>query len=334
MTRERSAAAEPWTAGPSGDPLIAEAAALGLVSRREVREGSVGVRSASPDGAVRALVVHEHVISYAKPRSGHPADERVLATRLAALDLGPRSHGDLPTVWMSALPGSPLDQVNAGVSDLADLAQAWGLAVAQLHSERIGGVATPAPRPWVFGVEPRPPRIGNRLSAAAGAVLRTATYDPILRRAARQADDRWTESTWIHGDLCAEHVIVQNRPHVRARFVGLGRAGVGDPSWDVACAVETIVRHAPRWRTSERVLIDYFLRGYRRGNGPGHLDPELRALRAIEIAWQLALAEDALPAPRSGQADRADDEQVRSWLARARSYAAHSAHSGQSRWAA
>ena len=128
----------------------------------------------------------------------------------------------------------------------------------------------------------------------------------------------------MHGDLSPGHVIVQRGPDVQVRFVDFGRAGAGDPSWDLACALETIVRLAPGWRVNDRVLADYFLHGYRRGGGPGRLDPELRALRAVEIAWQIATAANGAGLERV-------DQQVAGWLDRARGLAGRS---GQLSWAA
>lgn len=317
--------------------LIAEADAVGLVSDREVREHQVEIRGASARGTVFALVVRGHVIGYAKPPLGgrgsrRPAQEALTTSRLASLDLGPRLHGDAEmasaTIWTSALPGSALDQQSGSASDLAEVVQAWGLAVARLHTERSVRPPAPAPRPWVLGPQLRPPQQTMSrsvpLSPACAAVVRITACDPALRRAARQADDRWSESGWVHGDLSPEHVIVQGGAEVQVRFVDLGRAGAGDPSWDLACALETIVRLAPGWRVDDRVLSDYFLHGYRRGGGPGRLDPELRALRALEIAWQLA-------ATAAGSGPGRVDEQVARWLDRARAYAGRS---GQSSWAA
>ena len=99
----------------------------------------------------------------------------------------------------------------------------------------------------------------------------------------------------------------------------------------MACALESLARQAAIWRVSERVLSDYFLRGYRRGGGPGRVDPELRALRAIEIAWQIANGEDRVR-PLSVGADRADDGGCDRWpRLGARAYAGQS---GQFGWAA
>ena len=341
MIRERTSSTPASAGAPDRATLIAtmlkEAAAVGLVSDREVREQQVQIRVASARGTMFALVVRGHLIGYAKPPLGgraarRPAQEAVTTGRLATLDLGPRLHGDAETqtatIWTSALPGSTLDRQRGSASDLAESMQAWGLAVAQLHTERSVRPPAPAPRPWVLGPQLRPP-LGTMprsvpLSPACASVVRATACDPSLRRAARQADDRWSESGWMHGDLSPEHVIVQRAADVQVRFVDFGRAGAGDPSWDLACALETIVRLAPGWRVDDRVLADYFLHGYRRGGGSGRLDPELRALRALEIAWQIATA-------AIGSGPGRVDEQVAGWLDRARAYAGRS---GQLSWAA
>lgn len=325
MTRQLPTQVQPITGAADVAALIAEADAVGLVSDREVREGSVRTIAVPSGGAVRALVVRGHVIGYAKRQVTRVGEERSITTRLGTLDLAPRVHGGPPTLWTSALPGPTLSQLRGTMADLADAMSALGLAVARLHTHRAARSSPSAPRPWVLGADLRPPGRGSRLSPPAARVLRVASSDPALRRAARQTDDRWAESGLIHGDLSSDHVVVQPGPDVRARFVGLGRAGLGDPSWDVACALETIAQLAAQWRAAERVLVDYFLRAYRRAGGPGRLDPELRALRAVEIAWQIADAGTGISAAASVE------QQVGHWLARARAFADQS---GQSSWAA
>ena len=145
-------------ADPADDAvLIAEANALGLVSDREVREGQVRIRSRLPAGhRVRASIVRGHVVGYAKrpaPARPRPPDsprsERAMA-QLGSLDWSPaaqipRVQRQLATLWMSALPGSTLDQQAGTMPDLADLAQAWGLALAQLHTERAGPTSDAGP---------------------------------------------------------------------------------------------------------------------------------------------------------------------------------------------
>ena len=318
--------------------LIAEANAVGLVSDREAAEGQVRIRSVSRRGTVSALIVRGHVIGYAKrpapelTGSRRLASERATMTQLSSLDLVPRLippsihsvHGDITTLWMSALPGSRLDELAGTMPCLADLAQAWGLALARLHAERAVRPRTSAPRPWVLRVGTPSPIGPGAGSPSTAAVLRLVASDASLRSAAQQADDRWGESGWIHGDLDVRHVIVATGGDVRVRFADVSTAGAGDPGWDVASALESLARQAELWRVSERALSDYFLRGYRRGGGPGRVDSELRALRAVEVAWRIATAED--PSTGNGVQD-----QVARWLDRAKSFASRT---GQLGWAA
>ena len=100
--------------------LIAEANALGLVSDREVREGQVRIRPASRRGTVSAVIVRGREVGYAKRPAPGPtastrfAQERAAMAQLGSLDLFPREiprvQRQLATLWMSALPGSRLDQ--------------------------------------------------------------------------------------------------------------------------------------------------------------------------------------------------------------------------------
>jgi aminoglycoside phosphotransferase len=315
--------------------LVAEAHAVGVVSSRERREGQVRIRLASrprsgTGRAVQAVLVGGRAVAYVKERTDRPTatagspTERSALAQLAGLELAPRVLADAAALWTSALPGTALDLLRGTAADLAEVAQSWGLALAGLHTEHGARPRAAAPRPWVLGAAaPRWPQRKVPPDAAA-LVLRVAASDPALRRAARQAHDRWTESGWIHGDIAPRHVIATCAGS-GVRFVDFAAAGAGDPRWDVACALESIAQLAPVWRVSENVLSEYFLLGYRRGGGPGRVDPELRGLRALDIAWQIAAGEQAAGGPGSVR------DEVGAWLTRARAFVGRS---GQLSWAA
>ena len=315
--------------------LVAEAHAVGVVSSRERREGQVRIRRASRPRSsggrgVQAVLVGGQAVAYVKEQTDRPVAtsgslaERGVLAQLAGLELAPRVLADAAMLWTSALPGSALHRLRGTTADLAEVAQSWGLALAGLHTERGARPRAAAPRPWVLGAAG--PRWPQRTVApeAAAVVLRVAASDPALRRAARQAEDRWTESGWIHGDIAPRHVIATCE-ELRVRFVDFGAAGAGDPRWDVACALESIAQLAPVWRVSENVLSEYFLLGYRRGGGPGRVDPELRGLRALDIAWQIAVGDQDAGGAGSVRAE------VDDWLTRARAFVGRS---GQLSWAA
>ena len=137
-----------------------------------------------------------------------------------------------------------------------------------------------------------------------------------LRAAIREVDERWTELHWIHGDLTASNVQVELRPALRVSFLGLQNAGLGDPAWDLATAVDMITWVSPSWRAMPQPLVDYFLLGYRRAGGPGRLYPAIQAVRALATAmWIVGL-------PHESTGPECVETELAFWLDRAQGYAA------------
>jgi aminoglycoside phosphotransferase (APT) family kinase protein len=116
--------------------------------------------------------------------------------------------------------------------------------------------------------------------------------------------------------LSASNVIVERWPALRVSFVDLEDAGLGDPAWDLASAVDTIAWLAPQWRIMPQLLMDGLLQGYRRAGGPARLYPAMQAVRALAMALRVAGSEDASNRPEGESAD------VALLLERARGYAA------------
>jgi aminoglycoside phosphotransferase (APT) family kinase protein len=116
--------------------------------------------------------------------------------------------------------------------------------------------------------------------------------------------------------LSASNVIVEHWPALRVSFIDLEDAGLGDPAWDLASAVDTIAWLAPRWRVMPQLLMDYLLLGYRRAGGPARLYPAMQAVRALATTLQVAGSEDGSNRPEGERAN------VTILLERARGYAA------------
>ena len=92
---------------------------------------------------------------------------------------------------------------------------------------------------------------------ADAAVLSAYESSRDLRAAVREVDERWTELHWIHGDLTVSNVQVALRPAMRVSFLGLDEAGLGDPAWDLAIAVDMITWVSPCWHAMPQPLADY-----------------------------------------------------------------------------
>ncbi len=211
-----------------------------------------------------------------------------------------------------------LAQQRGNVAELAQICQAWGAAIATLHTTSTHHSSAPlAARPWV--ADPR--HLTVSMSGAAprsvyAAVLQAYESSRDLRAAVREVDDRWTEHHWIHGNLTATNVQVELRPALRVSFLDLEDAGLGDPAWDLATAVDMITWVSPCWRVMPHPLVDYLLLGYRRAGGPGRLYPAIQAVRAMATAIWIASAAHGSTRQEPAQAELA------TWLDRAQTHAA------------
>jgi aminoglycoside phosphotransferase (APT) family kinase protein len=211
--------------------------------------------------------------------------------------------------------GADLAQQRGTVAELAQICQAWGAAIGTLH--------TVSTRRAPASLAPRPPVLSRRLyrpsmrDGASGsgyaAVLEAYESSPDLRAAAIEVDQRWTEQHWIHGNLSAATVLVEQQPALRVSFVGLEHAGLGDPAWDLASAVDTIIWLSPVWHAAAQPLVDYLIFGYRRAGGPGQLYPAIQAVCALATGLWVA----DTPQKQIGQ-----EVELEFWLGRARAYAA------------
>jgi aminoglycoside phosphotransferase (APT) family kinase protein len=217
-----------------------------------------------------------------------------------------------------AVSGVDLARLTGNAAELAASCQAWGTALANLHTMSTRRSAAPlAPRPAVLNPRHLMPSLRDVARGSGYAtVLEAYESSPDLRAAASEVEDRWTEQHWIHGNLSASNVIVEQWPALSVSFVDLEDAGLGDPAWDLASAVDTIAWLSPRWRAMPQLLMDNLPQGYRRAGGPGRLYPAMQAVRALATALQVAGSEDESNPPEGARADLSVE------LERARAYAA------------
>jgi aminoglycoside phosphotransferase (APT) family kinase protein len=199
-------------------------------------------------------------------------------------------------------PGGTADlaQQRGNVAELAQICQAWGAAIATLHTTSTHHSSAPLAAPL----------------AGYAAVLQAYESSRDLRAAVREVDDRWTEHHWIHGNLTATKVQVELRPALRVSFLDLEDAGLGDPAWDLATAVDMITWVSPCWRVMPHPLVDDLLLGYRRAGGPGRLYPAIQAVRAMATAIWIASSAHGSTRQEPAQAE------IATWLDRAQTHAA------------
>jgi aminoglycoside phosphotransferase (APT) family kinase protein len=306
--------------------LVAQASAVGLVSTREVLDGVVGVRDESRSNHVHAILVGNRPVAYVKERG--PAStldgedvigrERRALRCLIDLDCAPRllTETSDDALWLGAVRGADLTAQHGNVPELAEICQAWGAELGRLHRIPVRPGASVAPRPWVLSPAHRAPSMrGAPAGSAFATVLAAIEAEPGLRAAAAEVDQRWSETHWIHGDVSPTNVVVDTLPCLQVRFLDFEDAGLGDPAWDLATALDTIGHVAPGWAAPVEPLTEYFLRGYRHADGPGRLYPAMQAVRAVATAWQLA-------GLQGGAEPSTVRVQVADWLRRARGHAA------------
>jgi Phosphotransferase enzyme family len=233
---------------------------------------------------VRDVSVDGHTVAYVKQRAA-PLAQPYLDAEIATLAylsgeprlarVGPRhlaSDSALGIVAMTAVAGdSPVTPDDPSVVDaLADL-------LATLHRETLTARARArlpvgrSPAPQIAGVLADPPT----WQPPALPVVWPFVADPArLRRAAAAVSRVWTANALIHGDIKAEHCYVAWREDgsVDLRVIDWELSGIGDPAWDVACAVSEILvmTSAPAGRTRVKELPEgaaQFVRTYARGFG-------------------------------------------------------------------
>lgn len=295
---------------PDGS-LLRQAADLGLVTAAELAAGAVAVRPVVGSAQVRSLNVRGRPLAYLRAPAGPAAESRhsdVLAG-LVGLDLAPALLATTDDgSWLGVVPGTALGSQSRGAADLVQVCQAWGQALARLHRSR--------PSRPAQGMAPRPALLAGDATEAtrqarrgsAWALVRTALQtDYALRAAAEAAAGSWWGESPTHNNLRSEHVLVEVSPVLRVRFVGFGSAGLGDPAWDLATALDNLAELAKPWGVREELLADFLLHGYRRADGPGRVSPALQAVRALTTAGEQDRSDTVLDVEARQRVERALD---------------------------
>lgn len=306
--------------------LVAQAGQMGLVTQREISDGLVGVGELD-GGRLLTVTVHSHPVAYVRPEPSPCASpgvaldrERAVLSAIRDIDCVPEVLAGSPeeSLWLTVLDGAELSDQRRNMAEYAEICQAWGATLGRLHAlpVRFSGRWT-APRPGVLDTRQlartvRAARPGSAYAEVFGAYQSSFA----LRTAAVDVAERWTARHWIHGNLTPAHVLVTDRPSLRIGFIDLAEAGLGDPAWDLAAAIEVIAGLSRGWQASAGALVEYFMQGYRHAAGPAQLWPAVQAVRALTIAWQSA-------GDPSG-----DRDELSFWLNRARLHADRAALRG------
>lgn len=293
--------------------LFGQAVALGLVRAADVLDGAATLRTQSRSNVVHRLEVGGRAVAFAKqPGPAHRADgvdatarERHALRGLVGVRCAPALLDPEPGVragdvlWTVPVPGTAVGELDLRRTAVAPVAVAWGAALAALHGAPVGGLfaAHRAPRPWPLeDTLPRwvEQRADDPLPARVLAALRD---DPDLRRARRTAARWWpagrppVAATWVHGDTSPSNVLLG--ADRRVRFIDFEDAGLGDPSWDLACslvALRELVVSCGRGADDGRAEL---AASYAAHGGPGRAAPEYVSLATWLLAWQLAAAPGA-----------------------------------------
>ena len=285
----------------SAPALLAQAITQGVVACAGVLDGEVRLVACSRSNLVHRLDVGGVPVAFVKQQGEATAtDGLATVAREAAVLAGLRGapvpellHADEESVWTAAVPGAPLHETLP--HEPVPVARALGGMLAELHRHPVPPTTDVprATRPWpLTGQAPASVRSapeGSWAAQLAGQVLdREGEEARTLRRAGRA----WRRRRWVHGDLSADNVLVrwgEGRGGPEAHLVDLEDGGLGEPSWDLVCALRVLdeclavaqVEHA------RRALLE----AYAAGSGPGAEDPALRLAHDVMADTRTALSD-------------------------------------------
>jgi aminoglycoside phosphotransferase (APT) family kinase protein len=243
--------------------------------------------------------------------------ERRALSILAASGLVPQLIGPAAcdVVWTRALqPCTGLtDVIRCGrTAELLLALRAWGTALAALHRWPAGiGDPPAAPKPWILEPSKAPEHLrlasshrgaGNRVAVVLAELQRNGA----VRDALATVRAGWSRTCWTHGDATTSNGVARavDRQHWRVWLLDLESAGLGDPSWDLATAYDSLLVHRANLGRTMRPAVRALLDGYRCGDGPGRLSRELLIARAALTCVQLAASSDRQLSGRAGTAGR------------------------------
>jgi aminoglycoside phosphotransferase (APT) family kinase protein len=222
----------------------------GLLSARSIVDGDLVVRDASRRNQ-NFLVERRRGASYVVKQGNGPGGPAAIAREAAVYEelgrhdelrsLAPamcRHDTDTATIVLEYLPGShDVRSQGASAAFAADLAAAVGRALAILHSASpaVAGAKAAHP-PGILSIHE--PGVGQlrELSGAAIALVEIVQRTPGFSSLLDQVAGEWQVTTFIHGDLRWDNVVVVpagGADDARVLFVDWELARIGDPAWDV-----------------------------------------------------------------------------------------------------
>lgn len=286
----------------SAPRLLADAVALKVVTARDVHVGAASVSPVPRSNAVHRVELAGAAVGYVKQAGAASlldgddtvAVERAALRRLSATGLTPAliARGRPGTVWSRAVDGAEIASVAADPATLDAAAAAFGSALAGLARMPSPRAARRAATPWPLLPDLLPSMEAAPQNDDLEWVLE-ATVEPAVVRALGLAGRRWRTGTgtgFVHGDVSRHNVVVGpgtagGAPTVT--FVDLEACGLGDPAWDVACAVETLTELD---RRPGEPSVDVFRAAYGRAGGDPGPAPEWDCVRALMTAWQAGVS--------------------------------------------
>jgi phosphotransferase family enzyme len=286
--------------------LVEHAVRDGIVSAMSVSVGELSVSDESRTNVVSRIDVAGVPRAYAK-QPGWAArvdgDDPVGAERralelLSGSGLVPRllAGGGKDLLWTAPVCGGRPVHRLIGATRRADflmLAHSWGAALAQLHRTptRFGQLPVAA-RPWILEPQRVPEHLTRCRIPAAERALAELWRSPTVLAALDRVRAEWVDSHWTHLDMTTANVLGAKigRNGWQVWFVDLESAGIGDPSWDLATAYDSLLFHKTSLGTRLAPALRAMLDGYRSGDGPGQLSRSLLVARAALTGVQAAAA--------------------------------------------
>lgn len=311
----------------SASDTLAQALALGLLTADDVLSGRAWVVDSSGSHRVHLVGVGGTATAVVKtPGSVSVLDgddpvgaERSALRHLAGSGLTPQLLGDddpPPTghiwrdtpasltrcvhsgggqLWTEAVPGEVLAAQGAASTSTREPFVAWGATLASLHRFPVRGGEPLAPLPWIVAHPTTAPgHLGGREApVAVREVLAQVQERSALAGALTYVASSWRRTGWCHGDASPTNAIVRSPlspDDCSVVLVDLEHAGLGDPDWDLATALDGIdtITHDESLAGTRRAQL---LAAYRAAGGPGRPDPRHLAARAVLSAVRHASAD-------------------------------------------
>jgi hypothetical protein len=240
--------------GNVDQPVLPRLLSLGLLTERDIVDAGVVTSNMSSSNPVAAVSVGgepRYVTKLGRSdaerwEQGDPAAERVLLGRLAGVRAPwlPKvisSDADLLVLGFVGQGQSVQGQMEAGHEPRRLATRALGSVLRQVAATPAVGISR-ARVPWIFRLADRP-WPGFVVEHPPALDLASTVVTSVVAEVLGSRGDAWRSTHLMHGDLRWANCLVDGAGGVV--LVDWEYAGLGDPAWDLACALAEYLAWGP-----------------------------------------------------------------------------------------